>query len=569
MQQKRPITTLLSASLLGALAAFIMLPSLGGGALGARTIDALGSWWFQWWVDAQLSAGGSLQRAEIMFHPFGKDVVADTGANLVDALLAVPFRHAWGPVGGWNALAALILISNGAVAAFWSHRMRLGLPATLLAGAVTTLHPYVLFELEQGRPAQAMLAPMLATIGLAQATFATQDPRRATRLSIVTGLTLALTAWVYWYAGFFVALALVLLALTHPGRPRLTRLTMIGALSVLATSPVLIPLATAAMTDCVPAALATESWLKATPEIVNRAGDAVALCTLTLGEGACQAGQLTSRGWSGTGPILGILPLVLALAAGLHGRRWWLVGLLAIGIAIGPLPGGSGNPLYLALVSVVPGFARLYWPCRALALIVPLTAMGAAALVHKAGPRPGRWLAGGLLLALLIEGRLQGSTPLSTWSPEAPAWAHCLAGEEGGVIVLPWGVDQEPLLAQTVHEKPTLGGMNERSRALVPAALTELRSTNAWLRDLLHAPRNPRVPSEAPAEDKAAIGALGHRWVVLRRQPMIDTHLRTGQDHRLRATQLRMTNLAGVPVYMDEDAWIFAPWGHSLGCSTP
>jgi hypothetical protein len=50
---------------------------------------------------------------------------------------------------------------------------------------------------------------------------------------------------------------------------------------------------------------------------------------------------------------------------------------------------------------------------------------------------------------------------------------------------------------------------------------------------------------------------------------MIDTHLRTGQDHRLRATQLRMTNLAGVPVYMDEDAWIFAPWGHSLGCSTP
>ncbi len=568
----RDLVRLGAGCLLAALA--IVAWSLGRHAptdvlVGGRTVDALGSYWFQWWADRTLARAGSLgelrahlAHTDLLFFPWGKDVFRHTGGNLLDALALVPLRRLAGPVLAWNAAAALILTTNGLAAGAWI-LARGGGPAAAAAAALAALvHPYVLFELASGRPTQAILAPFIAALALAESSFAAPAPGPARRRAVLAGLALGLAGWIYWFAAGFAALAIAVLAPGRPWRRRLAALAWVGGVSFAVTAPAVLPLARALASGDIPGLLPLDHWASGDFALVNAARDPVVMATLGW---HWMAGYLQDGEWLAVAPTLGLAAVLAAVAAAARSPRWAVVGALAFVIAVGPLPAGWSNPAYIGLMAAFPPMRRLYWPVRALALTVPLAALGTAAVARRLPPRR-RLLALALPAAILAEAVARGQLPLGAWSPEVPRAYHCLAALDGALIELPYGEDHDPLLHQTVHEKPIFGGMNERSRSLVPAEHQREREANSWLHAVVLAGTNPRDRSPWTEADREAIHALGYRWIALRVEPLLKHGRARGGWQRLRAARFRLRELAGEPVYRDDDTLVYAPWGDAFPC---
>jgi hypothetical protein len=136
-------------------------------------------------------------------------------------------------------------------------------------------------------------------------------------------------------------------------------------------------------------------------------------------------------------------------------------------------------------------------------------------------------------------------------------------------MLLPYGADQEPLVWQTLHESPMLNGMAERSRSLVPAEQQAFRADNTWVSAVLYAPSNPRAERAWTEDDKAAAYDLGYRWVVLRRQELLEEGSRASKTGRLRDAVRALRPLLGAPVRETDAVLIFAPWGGLEACRAP
>lgn len=537
---------------------------LAGRPAGKRTVDGLGTWWFQWWVDTALAHHNSLLWTDRFFYPWGKDILRDAGGNVLDALATVPFRRWYGPVVGWNALYTAILASNGLVALGWVRRRGASLPAALAAALVAGLYPYALFELAHGRPTQALLAPLVAALAAADEAFRERRMARSLALEVVAGLLLGLQGWVYWYAAGLGALALVVLALARHDRRAVLGVGVAGGVALAVTAPAVVPLFRLLGSGGAGGVLRVGEWMRGIADFRNASGEAVNLGV--LGQ-PLVVGFQGARGWHPVGVAMTVGAYALALAGGLAGRRWLVVVVLAMGVAIGPFPGGVPNPLYIGLAAVLLPMARFYWPYRALALLLPASALGAATLVDRVGSR---WLVAGVVAMVMAgEVAVRNLVPLATWDPKVDVAWRCLARAQGAVIVLPYGIDHEPLLAQTVHGRPMLGGMNPRSVHLVPAEQQAFRTNNSWLRALLLAPVDPRASLDWTPEDKAAVGALGYRWVVVRRFELRDRRPGPGRWQRARAARKRLALVAGEPVFTDDQVAIYAPWGGSFSCHSP
>lgn len=564
-----PATLLVAALLVAGLGLAPVLGSLDSAALGDRTVDGLGSWWMQWWVAEALAQGLSPMESPYFFHPWGKDILLDTGGNLVDAFVALPLRWLAGPMVAWNLLASVILASNALVAGLALRS--LGTWPAVLGSLVAGLHPYVLFELESGRPTQALLAPAMAALFLGAR--AVGPGTGNWRHAVAAGACLGLAGWTYWYAAGFVALALCVLSLGRDLPRRVGLLLLTGAVSFACTAPAVVPLLGALDSGDVAPAIDTSQWWRALFDggpitLETSVGDLGSLCTV---DGLGQAWMWSSSHSQLQGLALTSVVGLLGFAAALRNPRWLVVGLLALVVAVGPEPFGHKNAVYITIAAWLPGFERLYWPCRALSLFVPLGALGVAALTRRltlrVGPLAGLPLAGILFVSMGLGEQVQrGVWPLSTWDPSSPAAYACLAEAEGAAVVLPYGRDHEHLVHQTVHRRPMLGGMSERSDALVPAAQQELRRDNGWLAGLLRSAANPRARIEWTEAEREAVGALGYRWVIVR-MPDLSFGTQGNQGPiQQRIFGRRMAELAGAPVYQDSEVAIHAPWGHHLSC---
>lgn len=532
---------------------------------GRETVDAYGTWWFQWWVAEAVSRGDSLARSDALFHPWGKDILTHTGGNLLDALLLIPLRILGGPAFAWNGLAATALFTNGLAAGIWAARSSVpaGRAAGLLAVAFAVFNPFALHEIAMGRPTQAILAPLILALALGDASF---RGRLRWRDAVLAGALLALQGWFYWYAAGFGALALGVLAVGRPFGARLARLAAAGSVSLLLTAPVVLPLLAAVRTGEAPGLLPVDAWIASGPVFQNAEGGTIQLGTL----GAWGvAGFLTDARWVPEGITLGVLGIAAALGAP---RRWIAVAAVGLVVAVGPFPAGLANYAYLGLAKAFPPMERLYWPVRSVAILVPAGVMGIVWLMARV---PEAWrvrVAMAMTLALGAEAFGRGALPLGTWTPAVPRAAECLraaarsGGEGGAVITLPYGLDQQPLVLQTTHGRPMLNGMNERSPSLVPLEQRTLRLENTWIRAVLAAPEDPRAEPAWTEADREAVRALGYRWILLRADGMEETGGRIDPKGRRRAAIRRLTSLAGEPVYTGEDATIYAPWGGWPGC---
>ena len=543
---------------------------LSPGAVGERTVDTLGSWWMQWWVDHALRTSHTPFQVDVMFYPWGKDLLQDTGGNLVDAFLTVPAARLLGPLIAWNLLAMGIVASNAFTAGAWARWIGAGRSGALAATIVVGLHPYPLFELLRGRPTQALLAPLIAAIALSDFSFREPHGRRAAKLALGAGVMLALTGWTYWYNGLFAAVAITMLAIGRPAGKRFLRLAGVGFVTILLTAPVVLPLLQQLGSGQIRGALPVAQWwanaadAQVPLDLNTLSGDPTQICSVELDGSA----WLMAAGASyPEGVAMGLVAALLAAAVLLGPKRYLGPLLLAALLAAGPMPGGHKNPLYLAIAAFTPGLSRLYWPCRALSLTVPISAMGVvavAALLPVSWRRALPLLLGGLLLG---ESAARGTWPLPTWDPTVPAGWRCLEGAEGAVIVLPYGRDHEQLLFQTGHELPMLGGMNERSTDLVPEDQIAWRQENAWLKALLQAPIDPRERIRWTEEDRQAIHDLGYRWIAIRPDVLDPTEHIPGGEIRHRIMAMRLREVAGTPVYQDEHVVIYAPFGDLLTCA--
>jgi hypothetical protein len=106
--------------LLGLIAAIgaVWLPTAADWAtafLGIDYVDALGTQWFYWFVDHELGRDKPLGHTDLFFYPWGKDIFAHTGTNVLDAVLAMPVRWLLGPVLGYN-----LFVIAGLAASAWA-----------------------------------------------------------------------------------------------------------------------------------------------------------------------------------------------------------------------------------------------------------------------------------------------------------------------------------------------------------------------------------------------------------------------------------------------------------------
>lgn len=516
---------------------------------GAGTVDAYGTWWFHWWVALALDTGASLTRTDLLFFPWGKDVLTHTGGNLLDAALVAPIRAIAGPAAAWNVLAAGAVFTNGLAGALWGAGR--GRSAVALGAAVAALHPFPLHEIAMGRPTQAILAPLLLALWLGDRAFREGRHRDAAG----AGAALALQGWIYWYAAGFGALALAALALGRPWGRRLGGLAIAGGVAVALTAPAVLPLAGALRSGGVPGLLPIDAWLAGDAAFRNVQDGTVQLGV--LGPWGA-AGFQGSGGFAPEGLALGLVGLV---ATALAPWRWRAVAALGLVLALGPFPGGVFNPLYVGLAAAVPPMERLYWPVRALCVLVPAAIVGLVTLAGRLPPRGRAALAVATFAGLVVEARIGGVLPLATWTPSVPPVATCLAAAEGAVVVLPYGLDQEPLVWQTVHGRPMLNGMHERSPSLVPAGQRALREENGWLRATLTATSDPREEVPWTDAEKEAVRALGYRFLVLRVDALVEPGGRVDGRGRQRAALRKLASLAGDPVYEADGIVVFAPWG--------
>ncbi|MCK6503109.1 hypothetical protein L6R53_06895 [Myxococcota bacterium] len=573
------------------------LPRLDSHLLGSEYVDHYGTQWFYWFTGHALATGQPMGHTDLFFHPYGKDIFGHTGTNVLDALLALPFRAALGPVGGYNAFVLAGALAN--VLATWRLVLRFTAdrPAALLSALLLGLSPFVLFELVEGRPTQALLLlPLLYLERL----WATAE-RRGLAAPLAAGLLLAMTGYQYWYYAFFggvVALVTGLWSALRPaegsGGPRavLARHALVALVAAALVAPVVGPMLARTSAgegaDAVPGLLNTALWTwgDQTPATVE--GTVVGLYTwqplrLTAGFFARnRAGEEIFLDYVALLPLPVVLLALGGLAVARPARGRLLAGLLACGLlALGPsimvADLAFPNPLYIALAKALPFVRRLWWPARAMAFFVPLLGVAAAlglAWLRRRDPRA-FWL--GATATVALQGlHLQRNEllPFPAWDATIPAGYRCLVqGPPGALIELPYAFTQAHLYYQTVHGRPILGGMIENNPVFTPTESVALRQDNTWLRRVLAIGSSLRTVDEGwTEEDAQAVRALGYRYVVLQKDAF-DEQLAAGGllseaiKARRRMLLRDLQRMIGRPVYDDARVSIHAPWGDPSPCA--
>ncbi len=438
-----------------------------GAAVGTG-VDLPGTlWWHQWTLHA-VRTGSSPTQTPWFFHPEGADLFANSGANLVDGLLALPWLAALGLPDYAAPFTVVLLLCNAlAMRTLLREHSRL---ACVAGAALYEVHPFVLYELGGGRPTQALLCFLPLFLHFL-----------FRGRGVLAGLMLAAQGWTYWFTGHFALLVLGPPLLYWAWRTQALKTLAIAAGSALvAVLPALVAMLLRA--DQVP-------WYEGDPEGV--------LTTWTLW--APMRGAYAPSAWG--------LLLTGAALLGCRQRTLWIpAAALALLVCGGAMTG---------LGWLLPGFDRLLWPYRAAAM---LALVGAPALAEALDRLPSlRWRAGGVVLAGLLGGT---RSALPSTAIEEPSYAAAIQADPGVVLTLPWLCSSSTVHLQPLHGSPLLGGLGEENPVFVPQGVAEAVAADPVLGVLASVSRGgPPTQGEGPSIE-------GVRWVVLHREAYSPAQLR-------------------------------------------
>lgn len=435
-----------------------------------------------------LSGEGPLTQIDGFWFPFGRPLL-DAAWNMVDALLAAPLLMLLGPTRGTMLATGLFGVANALAGGFMGRRLGgPGWPAVV--GAVGLgFAPFAWAEIHQGRPTQALLAPLALALAAAGAR-ARGGGARPRGAGVAAGLLTALSGACYWFHGLFVAplVGLALLART-PLREGLKGLLVAGVSCLLAIAPFAL-------------------W------VFSRWGE-------LQGTGGARAFRVpVAWPWQpglAQGPSSELyLPLglcLLALPAVLVGARRLAIPLLLGVLVLFSLSFGTSATLFGREVAMpwswldeLPLLSRLWWPYRALgAATVGLAAVAALG----AATRPGRWLAPLCLVAVLAQVLDQpGRLPVSA-VPSLPGWHARLP--PGPILLLP-ALDPRTgkvaLLQQAAHGRPMVNGMGMSERDLWPPEFLAWWKADPLLRGIEAIERGRRLPAPANAQALERAGVV-------------------------------------------------------------
>jgi len=568
------------------------LPNLRSDFLGVEYVDHFGTQWFYWYIEREVRALEFPAHTDLFFYPWGKDIFGHTGSNVLDGVFAIPFRMLFGNVLGYNLFVLVGLATN--VLAFrllacdYTDDPTSADAAALFVG----FSPYVLFEVLEGRPTQALIAfPILYLRHLLRAV-----RRPGWRDPAIAGLMLALTGLMYWYYAAFgglLALALAAMVLVRPDEGAGGRLAVFARLAGTAcvalalVAPVALPLVTLSSAGEVPGLLDVSKWGLYDAPPVTREAQEIGIFSWQPFKRYAGFYVLGNDGYERLLPDAALSSwalwpmLLLALWRPAKLRSDALVAMMAVAmlLAMGPILLVAGSTLpnlpYIYLVKAVGFMQRLWWPARAAMFITLLSGLSFVAVFDWLGRTSKRAQVAaifGLALTWLVDLGTNRLLPFSTWDATVPAGFKCLAtGPAGAVIELPYGWTQGHLYYQTEHGRPILGGMLENNLVFTPTELTDVKTTNTWLARVLSLGRLQSTDLPSTDADREAIHALGYRYLLLqldafyppRRVPGLqDNAIRT----RLRRVRESLEIAAGPPVYEDARVVIYAPWGGAAPC---
>lgn len=487
----------------------VVWPALGEpSVLGVPENDLYGTLWFRWQLLESLGAWVSPATTGLMAFPVGVDLFVRNGCNLLDALLSLPLVLILGHHAAHDAWSVVVVWAN--FAGFWwlsrrfCDRSMAHTVAALVGAVLCAMSPFVMEELNEGRPTQALLLFLLLTLG-----FGLRLDRHP-RAAVGAGLCLALTGLTYWYAAIWGGALLVCVGLAVHTRRTVAAL----GLALLLVSPMLVFLAL-------------------------RVGGAEPIPGLSPGLSPPLEDVVVAVGFDGTakaplledGPpsmfrmiwweaVVGGLALAwMALRGGWVWRGVAIGGLLAGGLALGPTPGGLRSPLYSAFLWLGGPLAeRLWFPDRALAVVAMVLALAiTGALCRIPRPRVATGLGLGGLTLWLCSLPAAGLLPLDTYTPPSSTALEWLAAQPpGAVLKVPnTPVNADWLVAQISHGKPVQSQMGEGNAALLSAALVDWRAAHPVVAGL--EARGWGQPARATRSELTALRAQGFGYVLFDR----------------------------------------------------
>jgi hypothetical protein len=442
-----------------------VLPGISGLADLPGTVN------LHWLVHERGLLGAAHTR--LMMFPLTVDRLVIDGFPL-DALASWPFLAQLGWPLGFNLFLTSCFALLGCASAWLAYSWWGANTAALVAGVMAQCNPFLLRELAYGRPTQvfgAIFLPM--ALVLMHRALVTERAVPA----IGAGAAVGLGALAYWFYGFFFGLAIVaMVVLARLDRRPVMRASLLsgGCALGLAALP-----AAYAMGNLDAHPSASLTW----NQVVSHGGEELRLIELLELRDLHAAIQ--------TEGVLGLQLLAFGLCAlailGGRAKRWALpvaLGTMALVLAEGPKLQLGNTTLAgpFALLSDIPGLRRLWWPDRALVLLMPamsLLAGGGAALIARRAPKAGALLAAGLAAALVIEAHLSlPNLPIHTTQATVSQRAELLARGSGPVLILPLGSgsaqpDAAMLTDQIHHGRPLVNGPMPPKSSTAPTAYRE------------------------------------------------------------------------------------------------
>lgn len=527
------------------------------GELLGEGVDLYGTVWFYGWVHYAFSTGIDPSWTSWFFYPFGKDIFAHTGSNIIDAILAMPFQMILGQGYGLAWFVFLMMLLH-----VWSLRYLLlsytkDRHIVWIATMLWVWNPYILSELSMGRVTQTLVFPSFWAIGYMRKLF--EKPTVSTALPL--GLLVALQGAIYWFYGYFLLAILLVLALQYHVeewaslpeeakekryatifsriRERLQYSVLAVCVCLLVISPVILKMVAKIESQEVPGldVSNTVSWMQAY-RVEEPYG-------VPFFQGV----------W---GVLCGVLFLV-------DSRRWWwgvsvfflFLGAMGNNIAIGgyTIP----NVLYEFLVEYLPFWKRLWFPYRLVGYIHIVLLVWAVSVSTKYATKHSKIVGGLLLLGSVFHSWYYAMLPISSTQ-----WTHNTVYDlvDAPLIELPIGYTHPTIMEQSIHHQPLFGGMGENLAAFRPKGYLR-QEQNPYIQSLQHTLFSDSHSSYSLL-DKQRIMEAGFQYVVLDRklwemelakQQREDSPTITDEeiDAILFARQISLYETLGVPLKVDAE----------------
>jgi len=479
------------------------------------------------WLVQTVGLGGA-SGSNMIMYPTTVDRIVIDGFPL-DALISTPLTTVFGWPAGFSLFVWLSFCALGLAHAWMAKAWWKSDHAALISGVVAQCSPFLIREVVDGRPTQlfgAIFLPLMVTYLLRGLML------NRLRSSAMAGAMLGLGALSYWYYGVFFAIgAGVIIALASLSRRPVGR-------------PVLALILGTAVVASIPAAYTLQA-VSVMPGITTSWSDQV----LHGSEWISLLQILEFRDLGTAVTVERVIALQILVALGVLAAWWraprtgWVaptaLGVTALLFAAGPsinVPGLPAIPGPFHLFRVSDVMARLWWPDRALVILVPavcLLAAGGMVAVLRVVSLGSRETLAVLAVAgaITVEAFLAvpGLPMPTSWGAETEA-STALSQGQGPVLIVPMGhgesePDMRMLIDQVHHGRPLVNGPMVPGSSAAPQAFRDFASA-------------PAIQALLACENDAAQGVTSEAWdqliehgiVTIVLDPRRAAGLRSGAD---------------------------------------